>query len=96
MCFKLGLDISGEVVSLEEDEGITIGNIVKKLSGSKIRKKNMLINFIGCIFYFDFVIFYFCLTLRTLKSVSFTLLDKINELYMYNWRVVVHGLIVKS
>ena len=61
VCISLGLGISGINVELQDDEGglvkklfggeeITIVGIGAKLNDSKIRKKNMLMYFVDCIY----------------------------------------------
>lgn len=70
VCISLGLGITGENVNLKDEEGdlvtklfvgkeIIILGIVNKLKESKVRKKNMLIYFVGGIYYLDLLFFIF-------------------------------------
>jgi len=95
VCFALGLQIYGKLVSLHDDgecqvkhlfegEHITVKNIVKRLNQKRMKKVKYVHEFCRLYILLAFVVFYFPKTFSIVNSVPFTLLDDLEILFDYN------------
>ncbi|XP_052728105.1 uncharacterized protein LOC108347345 [Vigna angularis] len=107
VCFFLGLPNVGESVNLENDVGgivndlfkdddITILSIMEKMKHKTFKSKRSVDMFCRLYILLGFGAFYFPRNSNVINSVPFSKLDNINDLNIYNWGDVVHGLIVSS